>query len=276
MILGGKRSGIKIGRFSKKIKKVLNKEATIENIAYGFSESCLSKIDLQYKKYVWTEEFVFDETLEVAESNYIYVATQYYDVFQRLLSTLRAESIKFFLMPIEVYKEINPCIAKYQSDYDVNLEACTFNLDERGESWGICIPKFIRTINDLFKVGHEIAHLVLKNLPENVEGSNYQKINWKSEYDADVWSYTALNVLGYLTDEQKLKLIDISQLEYLMHVKQITAEDHKKLLNKDFFDSFKRSKENGTLAENICRLISKGITSSNTVKQLTENIRGNV
>ena len=252
----------------KKIKKSVCKP--IKNISrhIGITKS-------PYKKYCWTEEFEFrrGEKLEVSESNYIYIANEYYDVFQRLLSTLRAKPVRFFLAPIEVYKELNSeIINNYQSEYKCNLEACCFCLDDTGESWGICIPQYITSKKDLYKLGHEIGHIVLMNLPENDLNSGFQRVNYKAEYDADIWGYNALYVLGYLTEEQKMKLTDLSQLEFLVNTKQMSRADYDLITAEENFNSFDRSKE--TMANYICRLMQDGITDKEILKALSGNIRG--
>lgn len=238
--------------------KRLKKNIGSHCVAYGMATGYKPK----YKTYHFTEEWEGDLP-KTPKDACIYILDKYYDMFQYFLNYLRAAGKVFCVIPIEVYKQKFREQVVHASSKGYQFEACSNLQDD--DSWLISIPRYIKSKKELFILGHEIAHIVLDNLPEN-ESNEYQVIDYKAEYEADKWAYGVLHHFGYLSRDQTLKLLELSQLETLVKTEQLTREDYDKIVRLPQFKDYDRSK--GLFSDVISSMIMQGITSGDIPKML--------
>jgi len=222
----------------------------------------LSKKKQNCKSYSFTEEWSGNVS-DAPVNGYIYILDQYYEMFQYFLNFLRANKKIFYVLPLELYKEKFSEQVKAGEASGYEFEACT-HLQEDG-SWILCIEQYVMNKKNLYQLGHEIAHIILDNLPE-CEPNGYLRIDYKAEYQADIWSYEVLHEFGYLTLDQTLKLTELSQLQFMEKTKVITGSMYDQIVSLPMFKNYDRKK--GLFSDKLCGLYLDGQLNATTIAMI--------
>lgn len=249
-----------IKRMSKKIK-----EKGISFPVYGSPQ-----ITPKYKKYCWTEDWVGDLP-SIKPEGCIYILEKYYDIFQYILGRLREKNIKFVLFPIERYGEVagEPVLQEVNGRIS---DGTNFLMNEEHEVWAVCVKQYVNNIYDLMVLGHEVGHLYYGHKVKQEAGVDYIKVDYRYEYDADMFAINVLSYFGYLYDEQYLKLKEQYQIEFLVDTKVLPKEFYKKY--QEIFHTYDRE-ANGLLSDRISEILSKHqIQGSDIVSMLPQIIKG--
>lgn len=221
----------------------------------------------KYRKYSFTEDCKIDgEILKIQDKHCIFIKNELYDMFQYFLNYLRDKQVKFVVFPLDLYSEVTGEILR-------NADGVAFMMDETPDIWNICVPQYIKDRCDLIVFGHEIAHIVLNHSVRQEKGASYDVVNYKYEYEADRWSYETLHNFGYLSLEGKLKLIEISQLNFMVNTKSITKAVYKKITSSPRFKKYNRI-DKGLLSDDLAGLISDGITCKSILAMIPKMIEG--
>jgi hypothetical protein len=196
----------------------------------------------------------------------MYVIDKYYDMFQYFLNYLRSAEIRFVLFPLEEYAEVTG--EPIDQHKGMVMDGTNFIMDEDSNIWAICVKRYINNKYDLMVLGHEIGHVINNHRVEQIAGADYIKVNYRYEYEADKFAIGVLRHFGHLTDRQMEKLIEISQINFMIDTKVLPEnfnETYKKIIH-----SYDRSK--GLLSEVIAGMIMKGIAVSDIPKMLQGGI----
>lgn len=240
-----------MGRFAKRLRK-----------SHNTGNDCVTSNRLpKYRTYHFTEDWTTDLSKAPEEANML-IIDKYYDMFQYFLNYLRSEQIRFVLFPIEQYSRVTG--EPMEHSKGMIMDGTNFIMDEDSNTWAICVKRYINNKYDLMVLGHEIGHVINNHRVEQVAGADYMKVNYRYEYEADIFAINVLHHFGYYTDEQRKKLIELSQINFIVETKVLPAgfyETYKKVIR-----TYDRSK--GLLSDVISRMILDGIAASDIPKML--------
>jgi hypothetical protein len=179
-------------------------------------------------------------------------------MFQYFLNYLREKKIKFILFPLELYSQATGEVLKTG---DQETDGTNFTIDGAGDIHFLCVSRYISSIYQLSVLGHEVGHVYLGHRVRQDEGATFYRVNYQFEYEADLFSSSVLRHFGFYTEEQEKRLVEISQLDWMINTK---------ILPPDFFKHYGSSlnKSDGFLGERIAEGVLQGISGNDVMRKL--------